>query len=238
MIFITGDTHGDVYRFAEIQEQYCLTEKDTLIVAGDFGCVFGMGWRDEHKLDTLAKLPYGILFIDGNHECFPQIFSYPEDVWRGGRVHRIRKNVLHLMRGQVFELEGGTVFTMGGGYSVDVDFRLPGRTWWPEEMPSDAEYAEALRSLAAHGNAVDVLVSHAAPDETMRMFAQRRLIPHYDLNESPLNLFLENVRRTVRHERYYFGHLHLDMPLFRGQTALYYDVYDLFSGQKLEPRPL
>ena len=58
MIFITGDTHGDVYRFAEIQEQYCLTEKDMLIVAGDFGCIFGMGWNDDYKLDTLAKLPY------------------------------------------------------------------------------------------------------------------------------------------------------------------------------------
>ena len=33
---------------------------------------------------------------------------------------------------------------MGGGYSIDVMYRIPGRTWWPEEMPGDAEYAEAL----------------------------------------------------------------------------------------------
>ena len=99
MIYITGDTHGEVSRFEEIHEQYGLTDKDTLIVAGDFGCIFGLGRRDEYKLDTLAKLPYTILFIDGNHECFPQIFSYPEERWNGGRAHRIRPNILHLMRG-------------------------------------------------------------------------------------------------------------------------------------------
>ena len=26
---------------------------------------------------------------------------------------------------------------MGGGYSIDQMLRIPGRSWWPEEMPSD-----------------------------------------------------------------------------------------------------
>ena len=72
---------------------------------------------------------------------------YPEEIWNGGRVHRIRPNILHLMRGQVF--------TMGGGYSIDAAMRIPGRSWWPEEMPSDDEYAEAWTNLAAHGNKID-----------------------------------------------------------------------------------
>ena len=172
MIYITGDTHGEVSRFEEIHEQYGLTDKDTLIVAGDFGCIFGLGRRDEYKLDTLAKLPYTILFIDGNHECFPQIFSYPEVRWNGGRAHRIRPNILHLMRGQVFDIEDTSVFTMGGGYSIDVAFRIPGRSWWPEELPTEEEYDEAWRNLVAHGNRVDVIISHAAPEETMKMFVQ------------------------------------------------------------------
>ena len=232
MIFITGDTHGDVYRFAEIQERYCLTEKDMLIVAGDFGCIFGLGWHDDHKLDTLAKLPYIILFIDGNHECFPQIISYPEEMWNGGRVHRIRPNVLHLMRGQVFSIDGISIFTMGGGYSIDATMRIPGRSWWPEEMPSDDEYAEAWTNLAAHGNRVDVIISHAAPEETMQIFVQTGVISHRYLQEGRLNTFLENVRQTVDHRHYYFGHMHIDKQLFRNQTALYYDVYRLEDGRK------
>ena len=232
MIYITGDTHGEVSRFEEILDQYKLTEGDMLIVAGDYGCIFGLGWRDEHKLDALAKLPYDILFIDGNHECFPQIFSYPEEIWNGGRVHRIRPNILHLMRGQVFDIEGTTIFTMGGGYSIDAAMRIPGRSWWPEEMPSDEEYAEAWCNLEKHGNKVDVIISHAAPEETMQMFVQTGEISQRFLQEGRLNVFLENVRQTVEHKNYYFGHMHLDKRLFRNQTALFYDVYRLVDGRK------
>ena len=236
MIYITGDTHGEVSRFEEIHEQYKLTENDMLIVAGDFGCIFGLGWRDEHKLDSLAALPYTILFIDGNHECFPQIYEYPEEMWNGGRVHRIRPNVLHLMRGQVFDIDGTSVFTMGGGYSIDASYRIPGRSWWPEEMPCDEEYAEAWRNLEKHGNKVDVIVSHAAPEETMQMFVQTGEISHRFLQESRLNVFLENVRQTVEHRHYYFGHMHLDRRLFRNQTALYYDVYRLDNDSRVLSR--
>ena len=232
MIYITGDTHGEVSRFEEIHEQYRLTEKDMLIVAGDFGCIFGLGWRDEHKLDALAKLPYGILFIDGNHECFPQIFSYPEEIWCGGRVHHIRPNILHLMRGQVFTIDGISVFTMGGGYSIDMACRIPGRSWWPEEMPNDDEYAEAWSNLAKHDNKVDVIVSHAAPEETMQMFEQTGVISHCFLQEGRLNAFLEEVRQSVQHRHYYFGHMHLDKRLFRNQTALFQDVYHLETDRK------
>ena len=57
MIYVTGDTHGEVVRFEELKRKYFLSRKDTLIVAGDFGCIFGMGRRDEVKLDALAALP-------------------------------------------------------------------------------------------------------------------------------------------------------------------------------------
>lgn len=236
MIFVTGDTHGEANRFEEIRTQYQLTEDDILIVAGDFGCIFGLGLRDEQKLDLLAAQPYTILFLDGNHECFPKLFSYPEEMWNGGRVHRIRKNVLHLMRGQVYDIDGVSVFSMGGGHSIDVAYRVPGRSWWPEEMPSDAEYAEAMENLRRHGNKVDVIISHAAPEETMRMFIQTGVISYYFPQEIRLNAFLENVRQTVEHSRYYFGHMHLDRPLFRNQIALYRDVYQLASGEKAARR--
>lgn len=136
------------------------------------------------------------------------------------------------MRGQVFDIEDTSIFTMGGGYSIDVAFRIPGRSWWPEELPTEEEYEEALRNLAAHGNRVDVIISHAAPEETMQRFVQTGVISHRYLQESRLNVFLENVRQTVEHRHYYFGHMHIDRQLFRNQTALYYDVYRLEDGRK------
>ena len=37
MIYITGDTHGDINRFFDGGALTKLTESDTLIVCGDFG---------------------------------------------------------------------------------------------------------------------------------------------------------------------------------------------------------
>lgn len=66
----------------------------------------------------------------------------------------------------------------------------------------------------------------------MQMFVQTGEISHRYLQEGRLNAFLEDVRQTVAHKHYYFGHMHLDKQLFRNQTALYYDVYQLTTGKK------
>lgn len=206
-----------------------------LIVAGDFGCIFGLGLKDEAKLDELAALPFTILFLDGNHECFPRIQEYPEEIWHGGRVHRVRRNVLHLMRGQVFEVEGLSMFTMGGGYSIDQMYRIPGRSWWPQELPAAEEYAEGWKNLQKHGGTVDIIVSHAAPEGGMKLFIQKGVFSHRFVQEMELNAYLEKVRQTVPHRHYYFGHMHKDMELAPKLTALYYDVYDVHTGKRLEP---
>lgn len=234
MIYITGDTHGETERFTEIAQIYGLRENDTLVVAGDFGCIFGLGSKDEVKLDRLAECPYTILFLDGNHECFPKIYSYPEEERFGGKVHVIRHNVLHLERGQVFELEGLKVFTMGGGYSIDAMLRVPGRSWWPEEMPNVKEYEEAWKNLKKYDHKVDVIVSHAAPENVMRLFTEIGIFNRRYPEEMKLNMFLEEVRRRTEYKHYYFGHLHMDRPLHENQTALYYAVYDLKTGERAE----
>ena len=234
MIYITGDTHGEAARFFE-PKLPCgsWTKNDKLIVAGDFGCIFGLGARDEEKLDLLAGCPYEILFLDGNHECFPKIYSYPEENWCGGRVHRIRENIRHLMRGQVYEIDGTRIFTMGGGYSIDQMYRIPGRSWWAEEMPTEAEYEEGLRNLEKAGKSVDVIISHAAPERTMRYYRETGYFSHLFMQEALLWGYLEKVAQETEHRHYYFGHLHLDRELPDKRTALYYAVYCLDNGQRV-----
>lgn len=56
--------------------------------------------------DFLEKQKYTVLFIDGNHEDFQKLYNYPVEIWNGGRVHKIRKNVIHLMRGEIYRLMG------------------------------------------------------------------------------------------------------------------------------------
>lgn len=100
-VYITGDTHGYYQPLMDrLANNNChLTKNDTLIITGDFGFVWSISdYIDAFK--RLAEKPYTIAFIDGNHEDFPLINSYPVSEWNGGKVHRIgtSENIIHLMR--------------------------------------------------------------------------------------------------------------------------------------------
>ena len=115
MLFITGDTHGqhDFAKLLLFAHQYPkLTKQDCLIVAGDFGAVWYAKTLEE-DLRPYEELPFTVLFVDGNHENFDLLDAYPVEEWKGGKVHFIKPNIIHLMRGQVFEIEEKRIFTSG-----------------------------------------------------------------------------------------------------------------------------
>ena len=121
MIYVTGDTHGqiDFYKLRVFAEEHPgLTKDDYVIIAGDFGGVWNSRTLDE-DLAPYEELSFTVLFVDGNHENFDLLATFPKEVWKGGLVHRIRTNIIHLMRGQVYEIEGKTFFTLGGATSID-----------------------------------------------------------------------------------------------------------------------
>ena len=108
MIWVTGDTHGDwihrvnMYSFPEQRE---MSKDDYVIILGDFGI-----WRDSPQqrwyLNWLEEKHFTTLFIDGNHENYDILDSYPVEEWHGGKVHFIKPSIIHLMRGQVFDIDG------------------------------------------------------------------------------------------------------------------------------------
>ncbi len=225
MIYITGDTHGDQNRFFDLQNNHgeaTWTNDDYLIVCGDFGYIFFNDASENAFLDELEQKPYTICFLDGNHENFPAIFSYPEEQWNGGRIHRIRKNIIHLMRSQVFEIDGHTFFTMGGGYSIDRYMRRLNESYWEEELPSDAEYKEAIANLKKHDMQVDFMLSHTAPKEIVL-----RMGYHPDPHEWELEGFLEYLMYEVRFKRWYIGHWHEDREILDKYTALWFNCVKL-----------
>lgn len=222
MIHITGDTHGEQARFSCLTGESTWGKDDILLICGDFGYLFQNDERERDYLDLLEKKPYTICFCDGNHENFPAIFSYPEEIWHGGKIHRIRDNVIHLMRGQVFELEGKRWFSMGGAYSIDRYMRAEGVSFWKEELPSNDEYHEAVRNLAAVGNRVDYVITHTAPREIILRMGYTP-----DVHDAELTGFLEWVMYEVKFSRWFFGHWHLDREITEKMRALWFDVEDV-----------
>ena len=228
-LYITGDCHGDFNRFATKKfPQLKEMGRDVyIIICGDHGGVWAGEQADRHKLDWLEDKPFTTLFVDGNHENFDLLNAYPEQEWHGGRVHEVRPHVLHLIRGQVFEIRGLTWFTMGGAASHDIEdgildpnvpdfkyrywmlrrmnalFRVLGCSWWPEEMPSEAEYAEAEGNLERAGWSVDCVLTHCAPTSVTKA-----LVPSYQPDK--LTDFLETVRQQCQFSRWFCGHYHLN----------------------------
>lgn len=223
MIYITGDTHGriDIRKLSSAGLARAGVEptgEDYLIVCGDFGLVFhwqGQTPEERYWLDWLGRKPFAkVLFVDGNHENFDRLSSFPVEEWNGGLVHRVTDSVFHLMRGCVFEVDGRRFLTMGGARSVDRAWRKEGKTWWPQEMPGEDDLRRAERSLDSCGRKVDFVVTHCAPTTI-----QRRIDGSFE--PDVLTDYLDRVRREVDFERWFFGHYHVDVDFPGGFTALY-----------------
>lgn len=236
MIFITGDTHGNQYKWVE-QIEPILSPFDTVLVCGDFGVGFwdGKYWSEEKFYDFLSEQEYTVLFVDGNHENFEKLNSYPVEIWCGGKVHKIRPNVIHLMRGEIYDIEGNSIFVMGGGYSIDKCFRTEGVSWWTQEMPSEEEYHRAIINLERVNNQVDYIITHTAPSETIYYLSTLRSlgIKNNVTEELPLTTFLDDIQRKIAYRHWYFGHLHVDIELWRNQTAVFSSIRELISGNMI-----
>ena len=246
MIYLTGDTHGEFkYRFAVagFPEQRNMSKDDHVIICGDFGGIWEAGGesrQEKYWLDWFEERPFTLLFIDGNHENFERIYSYPEKDWHGGRVHEIRPHVLHLCRGQVFEVDGKTIFTFGGAASHDItggilepddpDYKkkkkrlnegvLPYRinhvTWWAQEMASDEEMEEGLKNLAGHDNSVDYIVTHCCSTSTQDYIGKNE-----SYSPDRMTDYFEKIKNTVSYKKWFFGHYHENMNVNDKEILIY-----------------
>ena len=227
MIYVTGDCHGNFARFEQknFPEQANMTKDDTVIITGDCGGVWFGDSRDDETLDWLERLPFTLAFVCGNHENYDALAAYPQAEWHGGRVRTIRPSVLMLERGQVFDLGGRMLFAMGGASSHDIQdgilepaapdflrrfqqlhaqgaaFRVNHRSWWREELPNEAEYAEARANLDRAGWTVDYILTHCAPPSIALQFSRHNVADH-------LTDFLQEVKERAQYHYWLFGHYH------------------------------
>ena len=221
MIFVTGDLHGHIDK-SKLNTQFFpqqkdLTKDDYVIIAGDFGGIWDESRSENWLLRWLEKKPFTTLFVDGNHENFDLLNSYPVTTWNGGKVHEIRPGIIHLMRGQVFQIEGMKFFTFGGADSVDKHYRKEGISWWPQERPTDEEFVEGMENLEKHNYSIDYVISHTAPLNVVEQLTACSTLL------DPATIMLSVFQEKISFKRWYFGHFHQDTTL-GNYTALYQEV--------------
>ena len=239
MIYITGDTHGEISRFSENEAIKNLSSDDFLIICGDFGFVFSeentiTAQIEAENLDYISSLPFTTLFIDGTHENFERLNAYSVETWNGGKVHRVREKILHLMRGQVFELQNQKIFTMGGGVSKYGNETEKLRWWMPNgnplELPNNDEFEEAKSNLKKHNYKVDLIVTHKAPYSVIK---GDNIATVKEPPDGILSDFLDEIVETVEYQKWFCGGTHNDRnqnpKLYRHQKRLKYVWLDVIK---------
>ena len=108
---------------------------------------------------------------------------------------------------------------MGGAYSIDRYMREEGKSYWPEELPNDNEYKEAINNFKKHNNSVDYVLTHTAPHKIIR-----KLSYNPDKHDIQLTEFLQWVMQDCNFRHWYFGHWHEDKKIYDNFTALFFDT--------------
>lgn len=246
MIYVTGDCHARYDKLVGLDRMVGgMTKDDVVIVCGDFGIWHDGPWEHK-ELAKIEQLACTVVFVDGNHENFDRLYGdeFPVVDFCGGKAHKIRENLYHLMRGYVFEFGGKTFWAFGGARSHDIDdgildqadysskqaflrtvkrwdqqgrmYRINHVSWWSQEMPSKEEMDFGRRMLAEHGDKVDYIITHCAPQNIAALCGF--------LDGDELTRFFNVIDGEVEFKRWFFGHYHADKNIGRNHTMLYNDA--------------
>lgn len=152
MILIAGDVHAN---FDALQAVISHTGVQMVLQVGDFG------YWPKHSLHRLPSAGFrtmqgelvSVHFCDGNHEDHPAL----RRLVKTGQTE-IAPGAHYQPRGSIIQLpDGRSVLFAGGADSVDKEFRIKGKSWFPSELLKKSE----VRKFP--DVSVDIVISHAAP---------------------------------------------------------------------------
>lgn len=247
MLFLTGDLHGtnDIQKLNTRRfPPKGLTREDYLLICGDFGLVWDNSKEDRNWLDWLESKPWTTLWIDGNHENFDLLADYPVTDWHGGQVQYIRPHILHLCRGGLFDIDGRKVFAFGGAESHDKKYRVPGRSYWEQELPSAAEMEKARKRLDEAGWQADIVVTHSMPQHWQAALFGEEIYAHNALTD-----FFDEIDSKLSFRMWFSGHYHTSRIIDPKHILLYNNiirltedsfvrVYPVLGGPEAQPGEL
>lgn len=161
-VLLVGDSHGNAAFMRAACNRAAQLGIPVLLQLGDFGLWPGVSGNEFLAEVGRAASTAGVhvCFIDGNHDDHAQIGRWPT---RFDGPVPVGGALTYLARGRRWTWAGVRFGALGGAFSVDWRGRVPGQSWWPEEVVTDAD-VERLGP-----DRLDVLVCHDSPAElTMR----------------------------------------------------------------------
>lgn len=212
MIYVVGDTHcpHDIKKLNNKEVYKACGDKypDYVIICGDAGFIWDNNPEDateQYWLNWITDKPWTTLFVDGNHENHYRLNKLPLVNMFGSEVGQVTDKLFHLKRGYCYVIEEKKFFCMGGAKSTDQQYRQAYIDWWPEEVPSYADYLKGLETLK-NLFSVDYVISHTAPESVMK-----KLFSYSDRYKDSTCAMLESFKKDLCYSKHFFGHMHEDI---------------------------
>lgn len=229
MLYLTGDTHGDMLYLETYSDWFKMTKDDVFCILGDVGINYHMNSEDVVKKHDLARCDTVFLCIQGNHEKRPNDMpQYHLEDWNGGKVwvEKQYPNILFARDGDIYQIGSKSVLVLGGAYSVDKWYRLQhGYQWFPDEQMSEEDKARAIENLDKCGWKVDIVLSHTCPYsyEPTDMF-----LPQVDQStvDSSMEHWLNEIERKLDYGAWYCGHWHTERKVEKIRF-MYHDLEEI-----------
>lgn len=203
-ITLAGDFHCEHPWARHVIKAARRAGSEVVVQVGDFGV-----WPDRagnHFLNEVNRwaehtgLP--VLFVDGNHENFLHLASFPVDPNSGLRA--LRPWVFHAPRGTRWTWRSLTWLALGGATSLDRAVLTPWVDWFPQEALTVGDTYRA-----AAGGDVDVMITHDCPAGVAIPDLRRSAWSTEALTDARVHReMLRNVVDVVRPTHLFHGHFH------------------------------
>lgn len=215
MIYVTGDTHGNLDRIVTFFKDNNVQKNDTIVILGDVGLNYYNDSRSTRaKKYYVERIDCDLLCIHGNHEQNPEYMdSMKEKEWKGGIVFYEEDfpNILYAKDGEIYDLDGKKAIALGGAYSIDKDYRLMmGWNWFADEQMSKEVMERCEEKLNNVCWNVNYVLSHTVPlsAEPVEFFLKG--IDQSKVDKT-MEIWLEKIKNKLCFERWYAGHYHCEV---------------------------
>ena len=213
MIYLTGDTHGNISRIEKFCDKFQTSKQDIIIILGDAGFNYYLNLNDYDLKLKAESLPITFFCIHGNHEERPQnISNYQEVIFHNGVAFQQEQfpSLYFAKDGEFYNFNKKQCLALGGAYSVDKQYRIAmGYKWYASEQPNALEKQRIEQEIAKHNYQTDIVLSHTCPYHTMPKHLFLKTIDQSKIDNS-MELWFQEISEKLSFQHWYFGHYHAD----------------------------
>ena len=223
-LFLTGDCHQslDIDKLINLYTIYAkdnsfnlkLDREDIVVILGDAGFVWNNSFEEKSIRHWISDCPWTTFCVQGNHENFSLINKFPTELYKGGLVKKIAKNLYYGITGEVYSFNGRRCLVVNGADSIDKEYRIEGLSWWPQETIMEAD----IDNILSKNPKINYIFSHTGGGDICRALG---------FNPTVSDWQLDKVLENIPHKRHFCGHYHVDKVINEKQIVLYNQVIEL-----------